>query len=144
MNFRINVRAIIPHNGKLLLAKNKNLPGYWCLPGGGLDEGEELKEGLSREVFEETGIKPKVGKLLFIQQIGDGEKYNYPEFFFLVENGSDYEDLDLAKASHASEELESMEFVDVSREPILPEFLSTRIPELFEKNFDVPVEYIFP
>jgi ADP-ribose pyrophosphatase YjhB (NUDIX family) len=46
MNYRINVRAIIPYNGKILLVRNKNLPNYWCLPGGGLEQGEELKTGL--------------------------------------------------------------------------------------------------
>lgn len=141
MNFRINVRAIISHNGKILLAKNKNLPGYWCLPGGGLEQGEELKKGLEREIMEETGVKPVVGKLLFVQQIGDGKQYNYPEFFFLVENGADFVDIDLTKASHAAKELDALDFVDITNEPVLPEFLKKKIPTLIEQNFDVPIEF---
>ena len=144
MNYRINVRAIIPHNGKLLLCKNKNLPDYWCLPGGGLEQGEELKAGLVREIFEETGIRPEVGKLLFIQQIGDSEKYNYPEFFFLVTNGANFVDLDLSKSAHGVEELGAIEFIDVTKEDVLPKFLREKIPDYFDRNFEVPVEYIDP
>ncbi|MGH8924396.1 MAG: NUDIX hydrolase [Acidimicrobiia bacterium] len=29
--------------------------GYWTLPGGGLDWGEDPSDGLRREFFEETG-----------------------------------------------------------------------------------------
>jgi 8-oxo-dGTP diphosphatase len=32
------------------------LKGYWSLPGGVLETGETLAEGVAREVFEETGL----------------------------------------------------------------------------------------
>lgn len=38
--------------------------GYWTLPGGGLDHGEEPREGARREIHEETGLDAEVGDLL--------------------------------------------------------------------------------
>jgi hypothetical protein len=81
---------------------------------------------------------------LFIQQICDGDKDNYPEFFFLVTNGSDFENLDLSKTSHAEKELDALEFIDVTKEPVLPKFLAEKIPIFFEKNFEVAIQYIDP
>ena len=117
------------------------MPDYWCLLLGGLEQGEELKAGFSREIFEESGIKPKIGRLLFIQQIGSAEGYNYPEFFFLVENGSDFLNLDLSKASHADMELLEMKFLDVENVPVLPEFLKHKIPTFIKEKFDLPIEF---
>lgn len=38
--------------------------GQWCLPGGVIDPGESISECCQREVFEETGIKVKVRRLI--------------------------------------------------------------------------------
>lgn len=39
----------------------KFLPGLWELPGGHIDFGEDIVEGLKREVLEETGMHISVG-----------------------------------------------------------------------------------
>ena len=36
-----------------------------------LEMGESLLDGLRREMIEETGVKPEIGKLLFVQQFAD-------------------------------------------------------------------------
>ncbi|MFA5564803.1 MAG: NUDIX domain-containing protein [Acidimicrobiia bacterium] len=50
--------AIIMSSQGLLLVHNKRRNGRsdWSPPGGVIDEGENLIEGLAREVFEETGL----------------------------------------------------------------------------------------
>jgi len=41
----------------LLVERAKSpLRGYWSLPGGVLEAGEQLREGIRREVLEETGL----------------------------------------------------------------------------------------
>lgn len=54
-------RAIIFHNNKILLgqrnANDRAFPSEWCLPGGKVDEGEDEKISIIREVLEETGIE---------------------------------------------------------------------------------------
>ncbi len=50
---------IIRKDGKILLGKRKKYPLAWGLPGGKLDFGEDIKEGIKREVREEVGLKVK-------------------------------------------------------------------------------------
>jgi len=129
---RISVRAIILHKGNLLCVRLKPYQGalsvskdeWWCLPGGGLDEGEPLLDGIRREMLEETGIEPTVGNLLYVQQFTHGDK-EYLEFFFHVTNAEDYLDIDLSKTTHGAVEIEAIGFVDPKAITILPEFLNT-------------------
>jgi len=129
---RINIRGFIYKNGKIFA--QKLLPGddgkerdYWCLPGGGLEAGESLQEGLYREMVEETGIKPKIGELLFIQQFdGNGSKYDEQiDFIFNIENVDDYEKIDLANTTHGLIEIQISEFIDPKKHFILPKLLQT-------------------
>lgn len=123
---RVNVRAIIWRDGKLLAAKQKDASGnetkHWCIPGGGLDPLESLQDGCAREVMEETGIEAKVGKLVFIQQFpSTREGYDEElEFFFHIENPEDFTHIDLANTTHGLAEISRIEFIDPKQEYILP------------------------
>lgn len=75
-------------------------------------------------MVEETGIKPVVGNLLYVQQFTHGEK-DYLEFFFHITNSEDYLHIDLSKTTHAMEEIEEIGFVDPAASHILPAFLKT-------------------
>jgi 8-oxo-dGTP diphosphatase len=52
------VGAILLNRGRVLLVERAKSPlrGYWSLPGGVLETGELLEEGMRREVREETGL----------------------------------------------------------------------------------------
>lgn len=54
----IGVGAVILDGDRVLLVKRGHAPlnGEWSLPGGGLELGETLEEGIRREVLEETGL----------------------------------------------------------------------------------------
>lgn len=57
--------ALILRRGCVLLVERGREPlkGYWSLPGGVLETGETLEDGLRREVREETGLEVKVSHL---------------------------------------------------------------------------------
>ena len=54
----IGVFAIVVQRGEILLIKRGIRPhkGFWCPPGGVIDEGESPEETAVRETMEETGI----------------------------------------------------------------------------------------
>ncbi|NCU38238.1 NUDIX domain-containing protein [Candidatus Saccharibacteria bacterium] len=128
---RINVRAIIYHEGKLLAVKHKSADGrvsaYYATPGGGLDPHESLANGLIREIFEETGMQAQIGKLLFVQQFNTlREGYTEElEFFFEVVNIGDFLHIDISTTTHGKNELAICEFIDPSQVMIYPEFLQS-------------------
>jgi 8-oxo-dGTP diphosphatase len=67
VNIRVRVAALIIKDEEILLVKHrKDSSEYWLLPGGGLEPGETLEEALERELLEETSLKIKTNKLLFI------------------------------------------------------------------------------
>ncbi|MGB0123842.1 MAG: NUDIX hydrolase [Silvibacterium sp.] len=54
----VGVGAVIFDEGRVLLVQRGHAPmqGEWSLPGGALEVGETLEEGVRREVLEETGL----------------------------------------------------------------------------------------
>lgn len=135
MQRRVNVRGIIINDqGEIfcqrLTARNSDGRNFWCTPGGGLEMGESLLDGLRREMIEETGVKPEIGKLLFIQQFAEsGEQSAHGpneqlEFFFLITNWQDYQHINLEQTSHGVEEVAECGFVDPKTTRILPSYLT--------------------
>ena len=62
----VGVGAVIVQDGKVLVVKRKYEPlaGRWSLPGGTLELGETLEEGVAREMREETGLEVEVGPVI--------------------------------------------------------------------------------
>jgi 8-oxo-dGTP diphosphatase len=54
----VGVGAVVEQEGRVLLVRRGREPlkGHWTLPGGVLEVGESLTEGVAREVMEETGL----------------------------------------------------------------------------------------
>lgn len=61
----LGIGALIFDTDRILLVERGREPlkGYWSLPGGGLETGESLREGIRREVLEETGLEVEVGAM---------------------------------------------------------------------------------
>jgi len=57
----VGVGAILIRGYRILMAQRGKIPlkGWWSLPGGALETGELLVDGIRREVREETGLEVK-------------------------------------------------------------------------------------
>jgi mutator protein MutT len=62
----VGVGGVVIHDGRVVLIRRGNEPrkGEWSIPGGKLELGETLAEGVRREVREETGLDVEVGELI--------------------------------------------------------------------------------
>lgn len=62
----VGVGGVVIHGGRALLIKRGSAPleGQWSIPGGTLELGESLQEGVRRELLEETGIEVRILELI--------------------------------------------------------------------------------
>lgn len=62
----VGVGGVLIEDGRALLIRRGSEPlrGQWSIPGGTLELGETLREGVARELLEETGITVRVLDLI--------------------------------------------------------------------------------
>jgi ADP-ribose pyrophosphatase YjhB (NUDIX family) len=117
------------HEGKMLLVRHAHIAGYVALPGGHVEQGESPEECIIRELQEELGVTPIIGRLLYVNTFVDrGEKQCF-EFFFEITNGEAYLDAHNLERSHAHE---IAEIVWVSKDDtvrMMPKTLDTDFRE---------------
>lgn len=74
----VTVDGVVVQSGHLLLVRRRAYPGkgLWALPGGFLDQSEGVKEGVIRELREET--KLKVPTAVLKGSIKDSKVFDHP------------------------------------------------------------------
>jgi ADP-ribose pyrophosphatase YjhB (NUDIX family) len=62
----VGVGGVVIDNGRALLIRRAGPPlqGEWSIPGGLLEVGETIEEGIARELAEETGLDVRVVELI--------------------------------------------------------------------------------
>ena len=71
--------AIFNEQGHILLTRRAD-NGQWCLPGGAVESGESVAEACEREVYEETGLKVRVKRLVGV--------YSHPDQLVIYLDGN--------------------------------------------------------
>ena len=82
----IGVGALIFQRGRILMAQRGKEPlkGWWSLPGGALELGERLADGVKREVREETGLEIRpLGVLEIFERIMRDAR-GAPEYHYVL------------------------------------------------------------
>lgn len=65
--FNIRITGILIENNEILLVQQKlSDKRNWSLPGGRLERGETLSQGLIREMKEETGLDVEIVRMLYL------------------------------------------------------------------------------
>jgi ADP-ribose pyrophosphatase YjhB (NUDIX family) len=89
----VGVGGVIIENGRTLLIRRGSEPllGEWSIPGGMLELGETLEEGVARELLEETGLVVRVIELIEVfdriyleSTAGAQEGQKRPRFHYVI------------------------------------------------------------
>src|SRR5712671_2500201 len=89
----VGIGGVIIDRGRVLLIRRGSEPlrGEWSIPGGTLELGESLEEGVARELLEETGVEVRVLELIevfdrvFLEEgLTGGEAKRKPRFHFVI------------------------------------------------------------
>jgi 8-oxo-dGTP diphosphatase len=112
----VGVGGVVIHNERALLIRRGSAPleGEWSIPGGMLEVGETILDGVKRELLEETAIEVKVLDLIEVfERVTRDEagqlKYHFVILDYLCEAvrgdaqaGSDVTDVAWARESELS------------------------------------------
>lgn len=74
---------IVDNETECVLMVNNEGAG-WTLPGGAVEKGETLHEGLIREVYEETGLTVEAGELLAVNEAFRPDRGHHVLFFTFI------------------------------------------------------------
>ena len=133
----IKCRGIIIYNGKLLVVDHGDT--LLALPGGKLENNETPVDCVEREIFEEFGRKPVIGRLLYINQYKENKDLEYIEFFFEIKNGADYLDVEKLKGTH-SHEIKNILWITPEDDVI---FLPKKLHEDFKNGLILNEKVVF-
>jgi 8-oxo-dGTP diphosphatase len=132
----VGVGGVIISNHRALLIRRGNEPlqGHWSIPGGLLEAGETLQEGVKRELREETGIEVRPLDLIEVfERIdldGSGRtRYHYVVLDYLCEalSGEARAGSDVTQVAWAgAEELEQYSLSSTATRVILKAFEMAR------------------
>lgn len=140
----MGVGGVVIENGRALLIRRGREPllGEWSIPGGSLELGETLEEGVARELLEETGLKVRVLELIEVferiyvestagtEEPKKGPKYHYVIVDYLCERiggeavaASDVTDVALAR----EDELEKYRLTETAMRILRKAFAMDRV-----------------
>jgi 8-oxo-dGTP diphosphatase len=89
----VGVGGVVIEDGRALLIRRGSEPlrGHWSIPGGTLELGESLQEGVARELLEETSLQVRVLEMIEAfdriytdQEDGGGGSPDRPRFHYVI------------------------------------------------------------
>lgn len=140
----VGVGGVVIEDDRVLLIRRGAEPllGQWSIPGGTLELGESLQEGVARELLEETGLRVRVLDLIEVfdriytePEEGGGGSRAQPRFHYVIVDylcerisgepvaGSDVTDVALASES----ELERYKLTAIATRVIRKAFAMSRL-----------------
>ncbi len=142
--FTYRAAAIIIRGNKLLMTKHQDHPCYYTV-GGRVRINETSNEAVTREVFEETGVKLEIDRLAFVQERFtkiSGQQHHEVVFIYLMKGTSAMDILDNSFTDQGIKEtLHWLPIKDLDDYIIAPECLKTMLADLGNTSH---VQHIVP
>jgi putative (di)nucleoside polyphosphate hydrolase len=144
--YRLNVGAVLfGPDGKVFVGRRAGFPGAWQLPQGGIDEGEDARKAVLRELLEEVGTD----KAEIIGEHPEWLSYDLPPELVGVAWGGQYQgqrqkwfalkflgkDSDIRLDADAHPEFEDWKWVALSELPVLAVAFKREIYEIIARDF---------
>ncbi|MEI8132010.1 MAG: NUDIX domain-containing protein [Leptolinea sp.] len=110
---KVAAAVVIVQDGRVLLTRRINEPfqGYWTLPAGFMDAGENPEETARRECLEETGLHVKITTLI---DLISGREHDHGADLVIVYNAEI-----IGGAMQAGDDADQVEFFPLSNLPAL-------------------------
>lgn len=130
-DFNVRVTGVLVENNKILLVKQKvSEKRNWSLPGGKLEQGETLEQGIIREMKEETGLDVEIIRLLYLCDVSASDNTLLHITFLLKRVDGD---IKLPTNEFETNPIYEVEFVPVSN--LIEYGFNKRFVELAENEF---------
>ncbi len=130
----VGLGGVVISDGRVLLIKRGHPPlkGEWSIPGGTLELGETLLEGVKRELLEETAVHVRVVELIEVFDHVYRDETGRPQYHFVI---LDY--LCEAVGGEARAGSDVTEIAWVSRADLGRYFLTTAAMRVIRRAFDL-------
>ena len=136
--FTIRVTGILIENNEILLVKQKlSDKRDWSLPGGKLERGETIQQGIIREMKEETGLDTEVDSLLYLCDVSSsGNSLLHISFLLRRVGGT----ISLPSNEFDKNPINDVQFVAIS--DLVQYGFSERFIDLINNNFPNKGNYV--
>jgi len=142
-NFKFRVCGIVCIDDKILTVQMHN-NGFYCLPGGHVELGEDTESAILREMKEELGYSVRITKLIaIVENFFNGKNnkaFHELGFYYMVEpiNKNDlrldnYTIIENDKGENIKLEFKWISYTDLKETNFKPSFLKDK---LANKNYD--------
>ena len=135
---KIGVRpcAVLIENKKVLVIHCNYGEEFYLFPGGGVEPGETIEECVIRETYEETGIKTKILRLIYVNDYIEDRKTNKRvlNLFFLAKRIGGR----IQQGEKDKGKVKKVEWIDLdnfSEIDFRPEYISKNLRKDYKEGF---------
>ena len=130
-NFSLRSAALVIYDNQLLVAQNDNFDCFYIV-GGGIHENESSAKAVVRELYEETGYRFEIDRLIFIQErfFEVGNIRHHEVVFFYLMKEADIKLQNGITTDHLNEKLYWIPIEKLKNINLVPAFLKTVVKNI--------------